>query len=221
MNKFLYIALLLSAGCTVGPDYPAPKPQMPTEYGRSGSTGQSTTKPAATQPVNLARWWTTFDDPALNALIEQAIKSNQDLRIAESRVREARALRTIAGAAQWPTLDATGSYSRNRRSENISGFAGGSGPTGSTGGFSFGDRDENFYQAGFDASWELDIFGGVRRSVEAASADIAASEENHRDVLVTLLSEVARNYVELRGLQRQRQVAQANLQTQRETLELS
>lgn len=212
MRNLLAIALIISAGCTVGPDYQRPATTMPAAYGAASAT---------TRPVSLAQWWTTFDDPTLSALIEEAIKSNQDLKIAESRVREARALRTIAGAARWPTLDATGSYSRNRRSENISGFAGGSGPTGSTGGFSFGDRDEDFYQAGFDASWELDIFGGVRRSTEAASADLAASEENRRDVLVTLLSEVARNYIELRGLQRQRRVALANLQTQRETLELS
>jgi len=116
MKKFLGIVMLISAGCTVGPDYHAPKTKMPDEYGRSGSAGHSTTNPAATRPVNLAQWWKTFDDPALNALIEQAIKSNQDLRIAESRVREARALRSIAGSAQWLTLDATGSYSRNRRS---------------------------------------------------------------------------------------------------------
>ena len=203
---------------------------MPAEYRRSSAATQPTTHPAS-QPVSLAQWWTAFDDATLNTLIEQAIKSNQDLKIAESRVREARALRVIARSAQWPSANASGSYSRTRRSENISGFAGGFGGTGggtsgagggtSTGGFSFGDRDQDFYQAGFDASWELDIFGGVRRSVEAASADLAASEENRRDVLITLLSEVAGNYIELRGLQRQRQVALANLQTQRETLELS
>ncbi|HEV8379246.1 MAG TPA: efflux transporter outer membrane subunit [Tepidisphaeraceae bacterium] len=225
MRKNLVIGLLLAAGCNVGPDYRAPATQMPDAYSRSGSAGHPTTSRATTQPVSLAQWWTAFDDPTLNTLIEQAIKSNQDLRIAESRVREARALRAVAGAAQWPTVDANGSYSRTRRSENISGFAGGfgggTGGTGGTGGFSFGDRDDDFYQVGFDASWELDVFGGVRRSVEAANADLAASEENRRDVLVTLLSEVARNYIELRGLQRQRQVALANLETQRQTLQLS
>ncbi|HEV8290781.1 MAG TPA: efflux transporter outer membrane subunit, partial [Tepidisphaeraceae bacterium] len=224
MRKFLGF-LLLAAGCTVGPDYRPPAPAMPEAYGRSGSAGQPTTHASTTQPVSLARWWTAFDDPTLNTLIEQAIKSNQDLKIAESRVREARALRSVAGAARWPTVDASGSYNRTRRSENISGFAGGfgggSGGTGGTSGFSFGDRDEDFYQVGFDASWELDVFGGVRRSLEAATADLAASEENRRDVMVSLLAEVARNYVELRGLQRQRQVAFANLESQRQTLELS
>jgi len=225
MRKILAMGLLLAAGCTVGPDYRRPATEMPGAYGMSGSAGHPTTQTSTTQPVSLALWWNAFDDPMLNALIEQAIKSNQDLKIAESRVREARALRAIAGAAQWPTVDATGSYSRTRRSENISGFAGGfsgsGGGTGGTGGFSFGNRDDDFYQVGFDASWELDVFGGVRRSVEAATADLAASEENRRDVLVTLLSEVARNYIELRGFQRQRQVALANLESQRQTLELS
>src|SRR5712691_6004113 len=121
MRKFLAIGLLLAAGCTVGPDYHPPKTEVPAEYGRSGSGGQPTTNPT-TEPVSLALWWTAFDDPTLNALIEQAIKSNQDLKIAESRVREARALRAIAGAAQWPTVDASGSYSGSRRSGNISGF---------------------------------------------------------------------------------------------------
>ena len=229
MRRFLAIVIMSSAGCTVGPDYHRPSIPMPDAYGRSSAARQPTTIPSTTQPVSLAQWWTAFDDPTLNALIEQAIKSNQDLKIAESRVREARALRAVAGAAQWPTANASGSYSRARRSENISGFAGGfggttgggTGGTGGTTGFSFGNRDEDFYQVGFDASWELDVFGGVRRSVEAASADLAALEENHRDVLVTLLSEVARNYIELRGLQRQRQVALADLESQRQTLELS
>src|SRR5882762_1546209 len=133
MKKLLAIALLIAAGCTVGPDYHAPRTEMPPEYGRSGSAGHPTTTNATTRPISLAQWWTTFDDPTLNALIDQAIKSNQDLKIAESRVREARALRTIAGSAQWPAVGTNASYNRTRRSENISGFSGGSGPTGSVG----------------------------------------------------------------------------------------
>ncbi|HEV8607835.1 MAG TPA: efflux transporter outer membrane subunit [Tepidisphaeraceae bacterium] len=229
MRKFSASLLILLAGCTVGPDYHAPATQIPDSFSNrgSGSAGQSSDD-STTRPVSLAQWWGAFEDPTLNALIEQAIKSNQDLKIAEARVREARALRTVAGAARWPNLDASGSYNRTRRSENISGFAGGFGGTGGetggsggTGGFGFGDRDEDFYQAGFDASWELDVFGGVRRSIEAANADLAAVEENHRDVLVSLLAEVARNYIELRGLQRQRVVALANVESQRQSLELS
>lgn len=218
MKRSLVMGLMLAAGCTVGPNYRPPATTMPAAYGGASPT---------TRPVSLAQWWTAFDDPALNALIARAIISNHDLKIAEARVREARALREVAGAARWPTVDATGSYGRTRRSENISGFAGGFGGTGGgTGGaggsgFSFGDRDEDFYQVGFDASWELDVFGGVRRSIEAATADLAASEENRRDVMVSLLAEVARNYIELRGLQRQRQVALANLESQKQTLELS
>src|SRR2546426_10846068 len=145
MRIYLAIGLLLVAGCTVGPDYRAPSMPMPGAYGRSGSAEHPTTQTSTTQPVSLALWWNAFDDPTLNALIEQAIKSNQDLKIAESRVREARALRAVAGAAQWPTANASGSYSRARRSENISGFAGGfggttgggTGGTGGTTGFSF------------------------------------------------------------------------------------
>lgn len=217
MKKILPICILL-AGCTVGPDYRAPKTQMPESYGQYKNA-------PATRPVSLSQWWKTFDDPTLDSLIVKALESNQDLRIAEARVREARALRNIAGAAQWPNVDVSASYNRTRRSENISGFngAGGAPSSGGAGGgaFNFGPRDDDFYQAGFDATWELDIFGGVRRSLEAASADLAAVEENRRDVLVSLLAEVARNYLELRGLQRQRAVALANVESQRQTLELS
>src|SRR4051794_38757837 len=106
MKKLLLTGLIALGGCTVGPNYRAPATTMPATYSATNPT---------TRPVSLAQWWTAFDDPTLNALIEQAITSNQDLKIAESRVREARALRTIAGAAQWPTVDANGSYSRTRR----------------------------------------------------------------------------------------------------------
>src|SRR5689334_6336913 len=100
MRKSIAIVLLLVGGCTVGPDYHTPKTEMPSEYGSLGASTQPTTKPSTTQPVSLGLWWTAFDDPTLNALIEQAIKSNPDLKIAQSRVLEARALRTIAGSAQ-------------------------------------------------------------------------------------------------------------------------
>jgi NodT family efflux transporter outer membrane factor (OMF) lipoprotein len=196
---------------------------MPDNYSQSqmAATTQPTTAPT-TRPVSLSLWWTAFEDPTLNTLIDRAILANQDLRIAESRVREARALRDIATSGRYPTVNASASYSRSRNSETLTGFGTGTGGTGGGGGFgSFGEGEQNFYQAGFDASWEIDVFGGVRRSVEAATAELAASEENRRDVMVSLLAEVARNYIELRGLQRQRTVAINNAEAQKQTLELS
>ncbi len=146
--------------------------------------------------------------------MEQAVEANHDLRVATARVREARARRAIAGAGQYPEVNVGSSYAYNRASKNAWPYN------------AFSDLpgfpwEANLYQAGFDASWELDVFGAVRRRVEEANADFEASVENQRAVLVSVLAEVARNYVELRGLQQQLEIAQRNLQAQRQTLELT
>ena len=129
------------------------------------------------------------------------MEGNLDLKIAAARVREARAARGIAASAGLPQVDAGGAYSRAQRSEAVPPFksaAGGSSP--------FGPREQNAFEAGFDASWEIDVFGGVRRDKEAALAQVQAAEEARRDVLVTLLADVARTYVELRATQRQLEI---------------
>ena len=192
------------AGCMVGPDYQRPKVNMPATW--VGATNQPTTQPATrtsktiSQPAELKEWWTTFHDATLDSLIQRALESNLDLQQAELRIRQARYARAIVAGGLWPTVDVSASYRRSR-----------SGGIGSA----------DLYQAGFDASWELDVFGGVRRSVEAANADILAAIEDRRDVLVTLLSEVALNYMDLRGFQRQIVIAQRNLDTERRSLDLT
>jgi outer membrane protein TolC len=155
-------------------------------------------------PQTLAAWWKTLNDPELSSLIDHAVLGNLDLKTAIARVREARARRGIAKADLFPTADATGSasWSRINRNEGSS-------------------TSSDFYAAGFDAGWELDIFGGVRRSVEAAEADFQASEENLRNVLVSLLAEVALNYIDVRTSQLQIAVAEANLEAQSETYQLT
>jgi NodT family efflux transporter outer membrane factor (OMF) lipoprotein len=177
---------------------------------------------ATTQPQQIAQWWKTFNDPGLDSLIARAIQSNLDLRLAAARVRESRALRGVAAADLWPTINVAGSYARNRRSENVLpaqiGSVNGSTATGAA---PPGKLEQDLFQSGFDASWEVDLFGGVRRAIEAADADLAASVEDLRAVLVTLLSEVARNYVEVRGFQRRMAIAQDNIRSQQETLELT
>jgi outer membrane protein, multidrug efflux system len=222
----LGVVALLISGCTVGPNYAPPKTAMPQTWGElpaehgptslptsgatSGGAALSSVPTSDPPGTSLADWWTTFQDPALDSLVERAVNANLDLRAAQARVREARAQRGVASAELFPRVDAFGSYSRSRTSENSFG-----GPGGAPG------SESDLYQAGFDASWEIDVFGGVRRNVEAADADIAASIEDRRDVLITLLAEVAQNYVELRGFQRQVAIARANLQTQNETLNLT
>ena len=202
----LISAALLWAGCTVGPDYERPVHRLPGDWSEKG-TGLDPATSRVTQGAAVAEWWKTFGDPELTSLIDRAAQSNLDLRLAEARVREARGLRGVSAGALLPSVNAGAAYSRIRTSENVPLPGAGS--------------QSNFYQAGFDASWEIDVFGGIRRSIEAADADVEASIEARRDVLVTLLAEVARNYVEVRGLQAQLGIARQNLEAQRKTLELT
>ncbi len=196
---------LLAVGCTVGPDYRRPDLPVPSAWKEAQEEGVDT------RSAELTRWWTAFNDPLLNSLVERAVQSNLDLRLAEARIRETRASRAVTAAGAWPAVDVSGSYSRSRESENgpVSEFPG------------RGGREQDLFTTGFDASWEIDVFGGVRRSVEAADASIAASVEDRRDTLVTLLGDVARNYIDLRGFQRRIAVARANLNAQQETLDLT
>ena len=230
--------LLAISGCTVGPDYKPPQRKMPSGWGELAATTQPTTQPSAasSHPANLVSWWRTFNDPTLDHLVQRAIQFSPDLRSARARVRQARAQRGVVAADLFPTVNTLGSYNRSKGSKNaFGGFSGGSfgGPTSqpSTGGtsgnqsgafsaFGFG-VEQDLYQVGFDASWEIDVFGGNRRALEAASADIQASVENQRDVYVSLLAEVAANYVQLRGFQREAAIARENLQSQRESLDLT
>ena len=206
-------------GCTVGPNYHPPAASMPARWGEApGPASRPAARPAwraTTQPAELAGWWKRFNDPVLDELIEQAVAGNPTLRQAEARVRQGRAERQIAAAPLWPGVNSSASYEHFHFSKN--GFGGGA----AAGGGSGGSRDLNLYQAGFDAAWELDVFGKTRRSVEAAGANIGAAVEDRRDVLVSLLAEVGLNYVGLRGYQRQIAIARDNLAAQRRTLELT
>ena len=172
-----------------------------------------------TQPAELARWWTEFNDPLLNSLVERAVKSSLDLYLAQARIREARAVLGVTEAGAWPASNASAAYSRSRTSEN-SFFSAGQ----NSGGSSFSSPDNlehDLFKTGFDAGWEVDIFGATRRRIEAAQANIDAAVEERRSVLVTLLGEVAKNYIDLRGLQRRLSVSLENLRAQEETLRLT
>jgi NodT family efflux transporter outer membrane factor (OMF) lipoprotein len=195
------LALLLAglAGCAVGPDYVAPQISAPQAWHaelRGGATADQA------DPLALASWWTTLKDPTLTSLIDRAVRGNLDLKKAQARVREARARRGISQSDLFPTLKATGSATYSRNSGEAS-------------------TAQDSYSVGLDASWELDVFGGVRRSVEAATADLQASGEDLRNVLVSLLGEVALNYIEARTFQARLVVAEANLAAQTETYELT
>jgi len=202
-NRSLPIILILVlAGCAaVGPNYTRVEPKAPKKWHAELQSGLSE---GQVNPETLAHWWTTLNDPELSRLIERAVKGNLTLKDAQSRLREARALRGISKAGLFPTLDAGASIIKRRSSENSD--------TGT---------ESKLYAAGFDAGWELDVFGGVRRSVEAAQASLEASQADLQNVLVSLMAEVALNYVEVRTFQARLSAAYANIKTQQETYELN
>ncbi|MCC7145972.1 MAG: efflux transporter outer membrane subunit [Phycisphaeraceae bacterium] len=200
----LGFALLTTAGCMVGPNFKTPEVITPSAW--VGPTTMPATAPSASAEELLARWWTVFNDPTLSSLVDRAIQSNLDVRLAESRIRQARAARGVSAAAIGPTVNAAGSYRRSQAS---------------SGGSSRTPPVADQYQAGFDAGWELDFFGGARRGVEAANADIQAALEDRHGVLVTLAAEVARNYTDLRAFQQRAAIARRNLAAQQHSADLT
>ncbi len=202
----LLVLALATAGCAVGPRYAPPKPPLPASWAEAVPESS---------PASLERWWASFQDPILDRLVARAAAGNLDLKIAAARVREARGARSIAAAAALPQIEAEGGYARTRRSEAVPPFK-----SAAAEGSPFGGREQDVFEMGFDASWEIDLFGGVRRDKEAALADVQAAQEAERDVLVTVLAEVARTYAELRGAQRRLEILEDTLQSERDTLDL-
>jgi NodT family efflux transporter outer membrane factor (OMF) lipoprotein len=186
-----FLAILALIGCTVGPDYQAPRLTIPENWSEqrlSANIG----KPQPEQ------WWRAFHDPVLDRLMSDAISASLDYQQALLRLRDARIQRSATLAAGLPALSARGNLSRRFNNTSAGSQTGGSAVGG---GFGVGPQHINIFQLGFDAHWELDFFGGVRRAVEAADATVDSELENSRDVLVTVLAEVARNYIELRANQ--------------------
>ncbi len=199
--SFLIAACIPLAGCTVGPDFKrpeAPSPQPWASLGASAPSAGLTSTPVA-EPADIAAWWTQFNDPVLTSLIERAVAGNLTLAQADTVVRQARAARTVAASGLYPSADASAAASRSRS----------------------GGRTSNSFRGGFDATWELDIFGGVSRGVEAADAQIESTLYDRDALMVTLAGEVATTYLDLRGAQRQLAIAKQNLAAQQTTLDLT
>jgi NodT family efflux transporter outer membrane factor (OMF) lipoprotein len=215
--SWLSVAFLVVviAGCvTVGPDYVRPEVSVSKDW-NTQLNGDLNTKEIGAQ--KLAAWWTTLSDPKLSELIERAAAGNLELKKARARVREARARRGIAEAGLFPTLNGVGSGTRSHTIKEWNTQLNSNLRTDDTGSYKTSDS----YTAGFDAAWELDIFGGVRRSVEASEGDLQASEEELRNVLVSLLAEVGLNYSDVRTYQTLLTVAENNLESQSETYQLT
>ncbi len=197
------ILLALFAGCrTVGPDYIPVQVAVPSEWPSVETPVDPDIQKVDTEA--LAQWWTTLQDPVLGSLVERTASSNKDLRIALTRIRQSRAALGVANKQLDPSVSGSVLY---RRGQSGAPTAENSDPVL----FSTGS---DYYDAGFDASWEIDLFGKKHRSIEAAAAELEASEEGYRSVLVSLVSEAASNYVRLRTLQKQLEIVNRNLELQ-------
>jgi NodT family efflux transporter outer membrane factor (OMF) lipoprotein len=207
--SMLYDALAATAltlavsGCAVGPDYTTPLVAVPSKWS-SAERSQSAAAPA------LAHWWMRLNDPLLNRLIDAAVLDNRDVATAKARVREARASYRQSAGALFPTIRGADSVAHQK-----------SGPNPANGSVGTGIPEFTQYQAGFDASWEIDIFGKNQRSVEAAGYGVEAADEQLRATLLTLIGDVASNYVAARGYQTRIALASRTAATQRETAELT
>lgn len=199
-----------ASSCTVGPDYVPPAPPTQDAWSRALTTASGGDAHA------LDAWWTQFHDPVLDELVALALANNRDLRAALWRIEAARAQLGIARGEWFPAIDGTGSYSRVRPSEHALGT-----PEPAPGTDSIDVDDGNFTTIGLDASWELDVFGRIRRAVESADASLAASIEDERDVRVVLLADVAALYFEIRTLERRIVLATQNADSQSSTLGLT
>src|SRR5207249_6356193 len=195
------VAAALLGGCAIGPDYKRPSVAQPPT-----SRGQATAEAVSFAD---APWWEVFQDPSLKALIQEALRNNYDVNIAVARVQEARANLSIARSDLYPSFDYSGGVSRSKVGPGIQGRSGGPVPNAT-----------NFYSATMSASWELDIWGRIRRSNEAARATLLATEDARRGVRLTLVSDLAQAYFELLALDVRLQIARNSTDAYQRTYDL-
>jgi NodT family efflux transporter outer membrane factor (OMF) lipoprotein len=201
---------MLVSACTVGPTYQRPEVAVPNAYA-AGPQGEPS-------DAELAAWWSAFGDTELDALVQRSLAQNLDLASATARIREARAQEIVAGTAGLPQVDAQGSLTHQRISEKAIPIPPGSSQQG--GAFGLPGSEFTTWRAGFDASWEIDLFGKTRRSVEVAEARTEAAVWNRRDLQVTAAAEVANAYLTLRTLQARIANAQAGLASEQRSEKL-
>jgi NodT family efflux transporter outer membrane factor (OMF) lipoprotein len=221
----------MQAGCTLGPDFRRPDWTSPSSWfaGQKEAVRPPRSVPVA-EPVDAA-WWTLFRDPVLTGLEQRVAGENLDVKTAAIRLTESRAQLGVARAALFPTLNANTSYTRQQASNNgifaiVPSAAGATGASGAsratTGGIQGrGLQPFDTFPGGFDASWEVDLWGGVQRSVESAGATAEAANEATRAALLSSMAEVARDYIQLRGVQAQLGIAHENVRTARQSLNLT
>ncbi len=235
-------AALLLSGCTLGPNFESPNLFAPSTWLTSRPTSKAGLSRTVPEPVDPS-WWRVFKDPQLTSLEERVAASNLNVRLSTIRLTESRSQRGVTASDQFPNLNANSSYTRekisNRGVVGLFGGGGGSSATSQTtsnglggrvggipsagisGGNAGGIPPFNLFQYGFDASWELDLWGRVRREVESADATVESSVEARRNMQLSVVAELARDYLQLRGQQRDLQIARENLATEQQTLRLT
>ena len=209
------LAPLLAAGCSVGPNFVSPNPHLPET---SFTDDRGAVADARLPPPTDPEWWAVFRDPILTDLERRVAAANLDVRTATIRLAESRFQRGVAAAAELPSLNGDAKYTRELYSQNgIVSLLGALAPPGAP----LAVPPINDYNVGFDASWELDLWGKVRRQVEAADAAVDQAADQRRDALVSSLAELARDYIQLRGVQTQIRIANDNLKVDRGVLGLA
>jgi len=193
-------AVCFITGCAVGPDYTPPEMEMPQQWPQESEFSTVTDRNAN------EGWWKIFADGQLDKLIERAVQNNRDVRAAVYRVEASRALRDYTGGQYYPTVDATGSYTRSLLRALQ---------------FPAPEEPIDIYSTGFDFLWEIDLFGRIKRSLQSSEASYQASIEDCRDVMVTLLADVCSNYIDLRTVQERIEYLNSNIRIQTRTLELT
>ncbi|MGH8293992.1 MAG: efflux transporter outer membrane subunit [Steroidobacteraceae bacterium] len=208
------------AGCTVGPNFVKPKPNVPAHWS-STAMGNGTEGAAhvTSGPAQTTAWWSSFDDPTLTSLVEQSASQNLNLKQAVLRIEEAQAQEAVVAGGFWPSLSANTSWSRQRVSTNT------------PNGFIFGahfpglpatlTNPFDLYQLGLGASWTLDLFGTARRAIEAANAEMQSAVQGEHAAVLSMVSDVAATYIDLRGAQARRAILERSLATQRDLLRLT
>lgn len=205
--KWGFVFLFLS-GCMVGPDYRPPDTAMPGQF----SEGKDLSQESSNSDLN--EWWKQFNDPFLDSLIAEAILGNLDFRIAVEKIVEARANFRVQRSYLWPEIDVNALAARSRNSQTLF-------PSSGTGTSSILPTFQNFFHVGFDAIWEFDLFGKFRRSKRAAYYSWQSSKENAQSVLISVISEVARNYITICALQKTIDLATQKIRAEEEELMLT
>ncbi len=201
MYKLLVLSLFLAVGCTaVGPDYTKPELDPPNSWHQSFDPAIVPNK------TKIKKWWSLFNDPVLDKLIQNSTGQNLNLKVAVARVEEARAKLGVARGDYLPSITADGSVTREESRGTQT------------------DSDgilDTYYSTGMDVSWELDLFGRIKRSVQAATAEFQATQEDRIDVMISLYAQVASTYINIRTLQARLETALENIRSQKEILRLT